>query len=108
MDIKDAARICYGDKIAEDCARHEDEKQARQTAYDEFYHIEWQAIPSRFKGSLLLEAISELAMGEDDDDAIVAAYAAGDREAAAEALFTLLDRYRGTLADRASEAQCGG
>jgi hypothetical protein len=55
-------------------------------------------LPTEMRGSLLLEAVSEIAPGNDLDDRIVAAYAAGDHFLVGILITELLNSYRHHLA----------
>lgn len=77
-------------------ARKAEYQERRAVVYGECYGT----IPDRYRGSLLLEAVSELAQGETLDDQIIAAYDAGDDLAMACALRKLLDNYRSDIAKR--------
>lgn len=116
FNINDAARICYGDEVADrlqeakDEARYEKIERRRMDAQDilsarweEAYQAEYKNVPSFWAGSLLIEAINEQERGMNHDDLIVLAYASGDKVAAADELFKMLDWYRVQLATRAAD-----
>lgn len=90
---------CAGLRVIADCERHEDEKEhyaeRRRSVYRDIYNT----IPESWRGSLLNEAIGELAHGDTLDDQIIEAYRNGDQAEAGRLLFLLLDKQRRVIAE---------
>jgi hypothetical protein len=100
MTPLDAYQICGGLDTIRACEDNETRKCEYAEKRAELCRARYAAIPAEFRGSLLLEAVSELAQGNNIDDEIVAAYDAGDDAALLCAVRKMLDGYRAYIAER--------
>lgn len=93
-----AIRACEDEEV-----RREQYAERRKSMYRDHY----ESVPNRYRGSLLLEAVSEMSQGETLDDQIVDAYAKGDDMEMGRALCALLSNYRRQIAERETAEAMG-
>lgn len=100
LDAYSITSPCGGLATIRACEDEEVRREQYAERREAMYLDSYDSVPSRYRGSLLLEAVSELTQGETLDDQIVDAYAKGDDQAMVCAMRTLLNNYRRQIAER--------
>lgn len=86
---------------------HEVAKDKHTQTWNEAYAKAYESIPADFGGSMLRDAVDSLMLDELLDDIIISAYSRNDREAAATALFLMLDNWRKRQAEYIADKEAG-